>query len=66
MTANVEISQVEHIYETFPKAQLTRESSAFAKVTAQPTAKSYKQANFKQQFQLSPELSAVIECLTTQ
>ena len=41
-----------------------------AKVTAQPTAKSYKQANFEQQFQsmgrqlLSPELSALIEYLT--
>ena len=64
---------MEHIYETFPKEQLTRELRNFTKVTAQTTPKSYKQANFKQQFQCngSPiavaqaELSVVIERLTT-
>ena len=38
------------MYETFPKEQLTRKLSTFTKVTAQTTPKSYKQANFKEQF----------------
>ena len=42
-TRDVEISQIEYIHETFPKAQLTRELIAFAKETAQTTAKIYKQ-----------------------